>query len=201
MIPAYYLNLFYPPEVRRQLEALFSRVEYIDPETMSEEESYRRRRELNPEVIVVGWETYSLRPDEPVGPGGLQYVCNTCGGVRNLVPRCLIEQGLIVTDWGKAISHTVAEGAMTLILASLRRITESVVRLRAGDGWHTIKGRSLFRKRVGLHGFGRVAQCLVRLLNPFQVDISVFAAGMPDAILAEFGVERVDSLEALFDTC
>lgn len=200
VLPTYYVGLFYPDDIRERLEAIFHQVEFIDPDSMSEEESRRRRRELNPDTILTGWGAYSLADDERIGCDGLAYVCNTCGGIRNLVPRTLVEQGLIVTDWGSSISHTVAEGAMLLLLAAQRRLTETFVKVRAGQGWHEIKGRSLVRKRVGFHGFGRVARILLEFLKPFDVEVSVFAPGLPREVFAEFGVRRLEHLEALFGT-
>jgi phosphoglycerate dehydrogenase-like enzyme len=137
------------------------------------------------------------------------YVCVITGTVRKKIPRGWIEQGLLVSNWGDSCSRVVAENALMLILGALRCVAANQHNLHhvavAGDGggWK-LPGRpeqSLFGRRVGLHGFGRVAQALARLLEPFGVALSTFAPGTPaPAFAAHGGVRRCASLEELFAT-
>jgi len=153
-----------------------------------------------PEILISGWKTPPLPEDLPVGPGGLRYLGHTAGSVRRLVPRRLIEGGLVVTNWGDSISRTVAEGALLLLLAALRRGAHWSLAMHLEGGWkdeRTVTG-SVFGRRVGMHGFGVIARELARLLQPFGVPIETYSPRVPDAVLAEYGVSRCGSLEDLF---
>ena len=89
-------------------------------------------------------------------------------------------------------SYPVAEWALGLILISLRNAGASFRRILAGDtakpahdDFGYVHGE-LTGKRVGLIGCGHIGRRLVKLLQPFEVDIRVFdpylASEMPDAI-------------------
>jgi len=57
---------------------------------------------------------------------------------------------------------------------------------------------ALFEKPIGIHGFGNIAQKMIPLLQPFGGTISTYSPSVPDVFLAEHGVQRAHSLEALF---
>ena len=111
-----------------------------------------------------------MSPDLRVGQqGGLRYVCHTAGTIRKLVPRELIERGLLVTNWGNSISANVAEGALMMILMALRRASHWSVAMHREGAWktHDTVTHSLLGRRVGIHGFGGVSQALVPMLRQF----------------------------------
>jgi len=152
---------------------------------------------LKPRVLVSGWRTPSLSEELM---DSLEYVCHVTGSVRHVVPRSFIEKGHLVSNWGSLISDTVAEHALLLILSCLREVPR----------WHdtfagpytekqqSIKTNTLFGRRVGIHGFGRVARHLVDLLKPFCAKISAFSVGVPDDLFTSMEVRKSDSLETLF---
>ena len=154
-----------------------------------------------PEVVVTCWATPPFQESWREELSSLRYVCHVSGAVRNLLPRVYLEEGLLVTNWGKLAAANVAEHALLLLLAGLRRLSEWPSVISGERPWQPspIVTRTLFRKRVGLHGFGNVGQSLSRLLEPFGVTISAFSEGVPEGLYREFGVTRADSLEALFE--
>lgn len=156
--------------------------------------------EDKPEVIITGWQTPALPSELPESSLRPRYLCHLTGSVRKLVPRSWIESGLQVTNWGSSISHTVAECGLLLILTGLRQAGYWNLRMHCDGAWKgpELDTRSLFGRRLGIHGFGAIAQALVRLLMPFQLSISVYSPNMPQAMLDEFNVQRADNLEALF---
>ena len=84
-------------------------------------------------------------------------------------------------DSGNADS--VAELAIYLVLALLRRAPEHAATLAAGlMGQPT--GTSLIGQRVGLVGFGAIGQAIARRLAPFGVQLSAIKR-TPDAALAQ----------------
>lgn len=158
--------------------------------------------ETRAEVLISGWETPPLPPDFPVGKAGqLHYVCHLAGTVRKLVPRSLIERGLVVTNWGSSIGRTVAECTLLLMLSALRRSSHWAIAMHREGQWkdrRTVITQSLLGRSVGIHGFGAIARDLVPMIKPFGGKISAFSPSVPDALLEAHGVTRAKSLEELF---
>ena len=155
-----------------------------------------------PQVLVAAWSTPTL-PAGLLRPGNdfLKYVCYLAGGVRKLVPREFVERGLLVTNWGNSISRTIAECALMLTLMALRRAAYWAREMHCPrQVWknHESVTESLFGRRVGLHGFGAIAQALVPLLQPFGGRIQAYSPYNADEDFTRLGVERASSLEQLF---
>lgn len=160
-----------------------------------------RLRAENPEILVTAWSTppLDLLLDRP--GCRLKYVCHLTGSVRNLVPRRFIEQGGCVTNWGAVANPAVAEHALLMALAAMRNLPQwgaVIAGPRQRSATRVLATQSLTGKRVGIHGFGGVAQALVRLLQPFNVSIQSYSAGVPAEVFRGHGVEPAPSLAQLF---
>ena len=167
---------------------------------MAAAEWRRHLVEIGPEILVTAWDTPHFPEDLAAQPDlPLRYVCHLTGGVR-LLPRQLLERGVLVSNWGDAASHDVAEHAMLLTLAALRNLSlwgPFVPRLPA-DRCLELRTRSLRRKRVGLHGFGLIARRLVWMLKAFGPEICAYSGGVPRELYEQHGVQAAASLEDLF---
>ncbi|GAT33588.1 phosphoglycerate dehydrogenase [Terrimicrobium sacchariphilum] len=157
-------------------------------------------RSIAPQVAVTSWSTPPFPKETLAEVPTLQYVCHASGSVRNLIPRELLEQGLLVTNWGTLAADTVAEHALLLILSGLRRTPEWPDIIAGKRRWQPspIRTRTLYGKRVGIHGFGNVARSLVQLLRPFAARVSAFSTGVPLSYFTEYDVAPCESLEMLF---
>jgi phosphoglycerate dehydrogenase-like enzyme len=153
----------------------------------------------NPEVLVAAWSTPALPIEWLKNPAcRLRYVCVVTGSVSHVVPRAFLERGGLVTNWGDAATASVAEQALLLTLGALRsapRWRDAINRTIPLDALRT---KPLRGQRVGLHGFGRIAVRLARLLQPFDVELRAFSAGVPAEIFARERVTPAASLEELF---
>ncbi len=159
-----------------------------------------RLGELGAGVLVTAWKTESLTGFlEADRPCGLSYVCHLAGSVRRIVPRRLLENGLLVSNWGGVVAPMVAEHALLLLLACLRNLPAWVGREGSGErkSLATLDTRTLFGRRVGLHGFGGIARALVELLRPFRVDIMAHSIGVPARMMEDLGVRPASSLKEL----
>lgn len=161
--------------------------------------------ELQPEVLITGWGTPQLPESYFAAKDcSLRYICHLAGGVRWLVPRPVIERGVLVSNWGHSISYTVAEHAVLLVLGLLRNLPEwgelvSQWPKRAQEKTMSILStRSLRRKRVGIHGFGAVAREMVAMMRPFRPELMAYSEGVPHAFFHEHKVRPASSLEELF---
>jgi phosphoglycerate dehydrogenase-like enzyme len=176
-----------------------SAVQGVDP-ALGYAELARTIRACGSEILLTGWGSVALaasfREDCPT----VRYVCHLTGEMRRQIPRTLIESGLLVTNWGPAISDTIAEAALFLVLACCRRATNAVLTLHTRQGWELTVPEpvSLLDRRVGIHGFGNIAQQLSRLLQPFHGVVSAYSPPVPDAVFEAFGVQRETHLERLF---
>src|SRR5271169_1979596 len=153
------------------------------------------------DILISGWQTPSLNSTlQPADLKRLSYVCHLAGSIRKLVPRELIEQGLVVTNWGGSISATVAECTLMLILMALRRASHWAVAMHRDSAWKdgNTFTQSLVGRRVGIHGFGSISQCLVPMLRPFTSQIQAFSPNMTDTVFHSLDVKRLASLEELF---
>jgi phosphoglycerate dehydrogenase-like enzyme len=157
---------------------------------------------LRPAVLVTGWST-PLLPEDWLRAADcpLRMVCHVTGSVRRLVPRAFLERGGVVTNWGDTVGAQVAEHALLLALAALRntaRWPDFIARPVETRRIEQLETKTLFQRRVGLHGFGGVARALVPLLRPFGVEIAAYSAGVPPEMMHSLGVTPVASLDELF---
>lgn len=189
--------LFFPPGLERPIDSVLPQAKYVET-PLPDADWSAQIAAFDPEIIVSCWET----PLIPVTANSLRYVCHLCGSVRDQVPRALVERGVAVTNWGDGASASVAEAALFLTLSALRR-SHAVARVMHVDrGWTEAKGgtRSLYRRKVGLHGFGAVARRIVALLRPFEVELAAYSEGVPPDCFLQLGVRRCTSLQELFAT-
>lgn len=154
-----------------------------------------------PEVLVTSWSTPAVEESWLSELTGLRYICHTSGSVRHVVPRRFLETGGLVTNWGALASQAVAEHALLLILAGLRRMGEWQDVISGKRRWQPspIFTRTLHGKRVGIHGFGNVARALVALLQPFGASVSAFTKGVPEEHYRRQNVRISRNLEELFE--
>ena len=188
---------FLAEPILSQLRALPAAFHWLDTAKLSKADYYRELAAIDPDVLVVCWSTPPL---PAAAPPRLRYLCNIAGGVRTLIAREHLERGVIVTNWGGSISRTVAECALLLTLACLRRAGHWIPAMHIAGAWrdHHIDTASLFERRVGLHGFGQVARALIKLLAPFGTEIGICAPETDPALYAAHGARRFASLEELF---
>ncbi len=155
--------------------------------------------EVRPTVLVSSWSTPAIpaswlnHADCP-----LSYVCHLGGAVRHLLPRSFFERGGIATNWGGAAAAQVAEHALLLTLASLRKMPDWPSAGNASEA--PLFTQTLFNRRVGIHGCGGVARHLARLLAPFAPQILCWSAGVPESVVRASQMQPADSLEALFSS-
>jgi phosphoglycerate dehydrogenase-like enzyme len=105
----------------------------------------------------------------------------------------------------RAWSPAVAELALGSIINGLRRLSAQHIQMRqAGERWGGLwpaavdpRERSLEELRVGIVGFGGVGQQLRRLLSPHGCAVAVVDPYVPQAVLDEHLVQRVDLAEMI----
>jgi len=188
---------FFPEPLWTEVRQLAADFRLMNPGDLQPAEFVRELELINPETLIACWKTPPLPAELPPR---LRYVCYLTGSVKRLVSLDHLRRGLLLSNWGKSISRIVAEGALHHVLACLRRATTWCIGMHRAGTWKDegTQTASLFGRKVGLHGFGQVARELVKLLRPFEVEISAAAPDVTPEIEREWGVRRAASLEALF---
>jgi phosphoglycerate dehydrogenase-like enzyme len=190
---------FFPAPLLGQLRALAPEFSLVDPTDLTAEAVVAKIAESNPEILVACWKT----PRLPAAlPPRLRYICYVAGSLKKLLTREHMDGRVVVTNWGGSISRTVAEAALFHMLACLRNTSQWAVAMHQPGIAAWKKGphdsRSLFCRRVGIHGFGPVARELVSLLRPWNCPVTVFAPDVTPELARTHGVARAVTLEALF---
>lgn len=193
---------FLPAAVIRELESISTDLHSVEPGSLEGATAWIDwLAETAPEILVSGWMTPALPEDTLERVPELKYVCHLAGSVKGTVSNGLLEQGLLVSNWGNSVARTVAECGLMLAIASLRRVSHWSIQMHRHGGWkvrESVGTGSLFGRKVGLHGFGVIARELTRLLEPFKVPVMTYSPSVPDTLLTEYGVERAPDLETLF---
>jgi phosphoglycerate dehydrogenase-like enzyme len=152
------------------------------------------------DILLTAWDAPPVPLSLIAEPGRLRYICHVNGEIRKIIDRAFIESGFAVSNWGPAPGRRIAEGAVALLLASLKQIPNHVV-LKHGPGWIHPDPQwtgSLQGLHVGIYGFGVIGRECARLLKVFGAHLTVFD---PYANEGVEGIERADSLDTLFSKC
>lgn len=128
----------------------------------------------------------------------LRVVCKHGVGTDNIDVEAAGRRGIPVLYTPMANCESVAEHALALILALLRRIPYEDGRVRKGvfekQGY---EGQELLGKTLGIIGFGRAGRRLAELIGPFGAAVLAFDPLCPEAPLASH-VTRVSDLEQIY---
>ncbi len=150
-------------------------------------------------VILTSWGASPVPAEVAANPGALRYICHVTGTLKHLIPLVVVESGIAVTNWGDSPAHVVAEGTLTLLLATLKDLHRQTRHIEDG-GWAldtASSGGSLDGLHVGIYGFGVIGGKLAEMLRPFSPILHVHD---PYANSLPAGIDRVETLEELFDT-
>ncbi len=162
----------------------------------SSEELARRIRECD--VLITGWGSIRCPDAIASDPGELRYICNVTGETAPYVSEEVMECGVQVSNWGDDPAQRVAEGAMTLLLATLKDLHDQILTVRRG-AWQMnmdCRGGSIENEAVGLYGFGTTGSRFAKLIQPFRPRLRVYdpyTSELPENVL------RCESLEELFN--
>lgn len=108
--------------------------------------------------------------------------------------------GIPVVNTPGANASSVAELAIALMLALLKRLPQADRATRTGDGRfrYAARFRELSGKRVGIVGFGAIGRRTAEMLRgAFDADVLVWSRSAGDDDLARIGARRAPSLVQL----
>jgi glyoxylate reductase len=127
----------------------------------------------------------------------LRVVANVGVGYDNVDVAACTSRGILVTNTPGVLEETTADLAFSLLLAVARRVVEGDDYVRAGRWkqweWGLLWGTDVWRKTLGIYGFGRIGQAMARRGRGFSMDILYHSRHRAsEAIEAEVGAKYVD---------
>jgi D-3-phosphoglycerate dehydrogenase / 2-oxoglutarate reductase len=121
-------------------------------------------------------------------------------GVDNIDVEAATERGIPVMVASGANAISVAEHTIALLLAVTKQIVPLDASMRAGR-WEKpgFVGRELAGTKVGLVGFGAIAQHAARFARGLGLDVTAFDPFADQATFEEAGVARHESVDVLIE--
>jgi phosphoglycerate dehydrogenase-like enzyme len=144
-------------------------------------------------VIVI--RTTEIGSDLFARMPNLRLIVKHGAGVDNIdIPAATARGVMVANTPGGNNSTAVAEGAVALMLALLRRVREMDALVRGGrfaERWKVRLG-DLTGARVGLIGFGRIARCVATICKAgFGCEVSAHDPLVPVELMEQAGVRPV----------
>lgn len=128
-------------------------------------------------------------------------LCNFGVGFNNIDTDAAKAAGVIVTNTPGVLTDCTADIAMTLLLMVARRAGEGerLVRNKEWDGWRPMHMLStkVTGKKLGLIGFGRIAQAVAQKAHfGFGMELSFYDPYPPsDDIVKKYDAKKLESVE------
>jgi len=129
----------------------------------------------------------------------LGLVIRAGAGVNTIDLDAASRHGVYVANCPGRNAIAVAELTMGMLLAMDRRIPDAVADLRAGR-WrkkHYGKAAGLLGRRLGLVGFGSIAQAVAERARAFGMEVGAYSRSLTAAVAEEHDVHAYGSLEDL----
>jgi D-3-phosphoglycerate dehydrogenase len=114
-------------------------------------------------------------------------------GVDNIDIQAATSKGIIVMNTPQANAVATAEQAMAMMLAVSRNTAQAHASLLAGE-WKRAEftGTQLYRKTLGLIGFGRIGRLVAKRAIAFGMEVLAFDPFVSEEVARELGVVLVD---------
>ncbi len=137
------------------------------------------------DALLTTWHSPFLRLSMLSSPPRVRLIAHAGGEIRSRMEDDVVRT-LTVTNAPGAMAKPVAEMALAMVLALMRRLPEYGREMQTGlvlPNSEAPQGATLFGKTVGLIGFGRIGQAFARLVRPFEVELVVHDPYCPSEIL------------------
>jgi len=159
-----------------------------------EESDALRRKLQTADILMTTWHSPFLKL-EMFGPHPRVRLIAHCGGeVKSRMEEQVVDH-ITVTNAAEPMAAPVAEMALALTLALVRRIPSYASEMHSGlirTNEYVSQGETLRRRRVGLIGFGRIGRAFARIVAPFKVELLVSDPWATSEAVAAAGGALVD---------
>lgn len=120
-------------------------------------------------------------------------------GVDNIDVRAATKRGVVVANAPQSNVIAAAEHTLALMLALCRNVPQAHASLKSGK-WERSKfgGVEVYRKTLGVLGFGRIGQLVAERAKSFGMRVLAFDPFVSAERYRELGVERAESSGELY---
>jgi phosphoglycerate dehydrogenase-like enzyme len=142
---------------------------------LREDTSQLRGEIANADVLMTTWHSPFITADMLGQEPRVKLIAHCGGEVKSRVSEDLFET-VAITNAADPMARGVAEMALASILMLVRRIPDYAAEMRNGvsrTNEYVSEGETLFGRRVGIVGFGRIGRAFAKLLKPLGVEIFV----------------------------
>ena len=136
------------------------------------------------------------------GEGRLSFIGRAGVGVDNIDLEAATSNGVVVCNTPGASTNSVVELTIGHLLACSRFIPKADRTLRRSE-WakKSLKGSELRGKRLGLIGYGRIAQGVGRIAQSFGMEIHAYDPYINQKLATKLGCTLHNDVGELFDQC
>ena len=129
----------------------------------------------------------------------LKIVIRAGEGTDNIDKALCAERGVKVANTPGANNNSAAEQAIALMMSCLRNTPFADKTMHEGK-WekNALTGLELWKKKVGIVGFGRIGQIVAKRISGFEPEIFYFD---PHAHSEVPGAKRIEDLKEIFSKC
>ncbi|MDP6869801.1 MAG: hydroxyacid dehydrogenase [Candidatus Poseidoniaceae archaeon] len=133
---------------------------------------------------------------------GLKVIGRAGVGVDNIDLEAAGNAGIMVVNAPRASTQSVVELTIGHLLSSLRHIARADRSLRNGK-WEKklLKGTELSGKKLGLIGYGRIAQGVANVARAMGMEIHTYDPYLPPKIAKSQGTYLHKKVDTLFEAC
>ncbi len=117
-------------------------------------------------------------------------------GLDNVDIPAASEKGIVVMNAPDGNATTAAEHAISMMMSLSRNIPQATASMKAGK-WEkkSFMGREVTGKTLGIVGIGRIGSIVANRAQGLKMKVIAYDPFMPDELVKQLGVERVDLLE------
>lgn len=189
----------------RRLESLAPELQLLSPEPIEDFTSPRSLKLLaDTDILITGWGCPRLDAAALTAAPRLSHVLHAGGTVKHHVGQECWDRGIEVSTAADANAIPVAEYTVAMILLANKRVLQIARKLHTEkteiEPDEVFPDMGNFGKRVGIIGASKIGRHVIRLLQPYDVQLVVADPYLDDAAAAELGVERA-TLEQLVASC
>ncbi len=146
------------------------------------------------DACLTSWGVAQLDAEVIAAAPRLKAMAHMGSSVKRFVSDALWERDIQVTTAAPALAEDVAITALGFMLVGMKRIWPLAQHVRNG-GWRESAywpSREIRHKTVGIVGASHVGRHLIRLLQPFEVQILLVDPFVTAETAAELGVEKAE---------
>lgn len=162
--------------------------------TLSENEAIELLK--NADGVIAGTEPLTKRVLEQIVKLKVISRCGT--GLNNVDLAAAKNLGIKVRNTPDIHVDAVAELALAGLLCIMRNLSFADSCIRKGN-WGKKMGRSLYNKKIGIIGYGKVGKRFIDLLEPFTQNIYYYDPFVQGN--SNLTAQKVENLPVLFSTC